>query len=292
MKNIVSLLILSLVTNFAIAQNTILWSVTKPNSDKTSYILGTYHQMGNSFVDEKPLIKELLAKSDLVIFESVENIQENIVDVLMNRTDDFSYKEILQKDDVDFLENYSKDWKIPIHKLKPGELIIKLQQEIGKNECGTIRPTDTSNQMDDYLQSLAEKQNIPIAGLETYADQMKAINTNAADKEEFTWVKAKDIIHHLVLDAQTKNKKRLKQICAIATSYMKMKLDYQLNARCAENDEIFAKRNQKWMPQIKKSIEENKTVFIAVGLYHLYFECGIVSQLRKEGYKVEPIKLK
>lgn len=102
MKNIVYLLFLSLVTNFAIAQNTILWSVTKPNSDKTSYILGTYHQMGNSFVDEKPMIKELLAKSDLVIFESVENIQENIVDVLMNRTDDFSYKEILQKDDVDF----------------------------------------------------------------------------------------------------------------------------------------------------------------------------------------------
>lgn len=291
MKKNLLLFLFFLITKLAIAQNTILWSVKKPNYDKTSYILGTFHQMGNSFVDEKPLIKELLSKSDLVILESVEDIQKNIVDVLLNRADDYSYKNILLKEDIDFLENYSKDWQIPINKLKPGELIVKLQQEIIKEKCGTISMNDTFNQMEGYLQHLTEQQKIPIVGLETYADQMKVINTNSVDKEELTWEKSKNIIHQYVLDANNNDKKRLKQICAIATNYMKMKLDYQLSIKCAESDEILTKRNNKWMPQIKKYIEENKTVFIAVGLYHLYFECGIISQLRKDGYEVKPVKV-
>lgn len=102
MKKTLILLVLSLFTNFAIAQNTILWSIKKPNSDKTSYILGTFHQMGNSFVDGKPLIKEVLSKSELVIFESVEDKNESVVNVMLNRADDFSYRELLYKPEFDY----------------------------------------------------------------------------------------------------------------------------------------------------------------------------------------------
>lgn len=292
MKKNLLLFVFFLLANFTFAQNTILWSVKKTDSDKISYILGTFHQMGNSFIDEKPLIKELLSKSDLVIFESVEDVKENVIDVMLSRTEDFSYIELLYKEDVDFLENYAKDWKIPLSKQTPAELIVKLQQEILKEKCGTIKSTDTLEHMDNYLRSLAEKQNIQIAGLESYADQLKAINTSTSNKEELTWNKAKDIIHQYILDAKTKDKKRQKQICSLASDYMKMKLDYQFKAKCVDNDETFTKRNEKWIPQIKKSIEENNKVFIAVGLYHLYAECGVISQLRKDGYEVEPVKLK
>jgi uncharacterized protein YbaP (TraB family) len=144
--------------------------------------------------------------------------------------------------------------------------------------------------MDDYLQELAEKQNIKISGLESYSDQMNAINKS--NKEEFTWNKAKDIVHLYIIDYKTKDKKRKKDICALSTNYMKMKLDYQLNIKCAENDEIFSKRNEAWMTQIKKSVEENNSVFIIVGLFHLYGECGIISKLKQDGYEVNPIKLK
>ena len=248
--------------------------------------------MGNSFVDGKPLIKEVLSKSELVIFESVEDKNESVVNVMLNRADDFSYRELLYKEDVAFLDDYTKDWKVPLSKQKPGELIIKLQQEIIKEKCETVKSTDTSDHMDDYLQELAEKQNISISGLETYDDQMKVISTNPADKEEFTWENSKNIIHQFILDAKTKDKKRQKQICDLATNYMKMKLDYQLNAKCAENDEMLSKRNERWMPKIKQSIEENNSIFIAVGLYHLYGECGVISQLIKDGYEVKPVKLK
>lgn len=143
--------------------------------------------------------------------------------------------------------------------------------------------------MDDYLQQLADKQNVQIFGLESYSDQIDAINNN---KEELSWDKAKEIVSLYIVDAKTEEKKRLKQICALSTDYMKMKLDYQLNIKCTENDEMLSNRNERWMPKIKQSIEENSSVFIAVGFYHLFGECGIISQLRKEGYDVKPIKLK
>lgn len=52
-----------------LAQNTILWSV-KSYTGKESYLLGTYHQMGNSFIDSLPEIKNALINSEVAIFES------------------------------------------------------------------------------------------------------------------------------------------------------------------------------------------------------------------------------
>lgn len=288
MKKALGLLIFSCFTTVLFAQNTILWSVQKPGSEKTSYLLGSFHQMGNSFVDEKPLIKELLLKSDLAIFESIEDKYEKIISIMLERTEDFSYREILNKEDVDFLDQYTTDWKVPISKQKPMELLVKLQQEYVKMSCGTVKPGDTTTHMDDYLLSVAQKNGVQIQGLESFADQFGAINSINGD--DFTWEKAKDAIHQWVVNFQDNTNQ--KKICALAQSYMKMKLDYQFKAKCAENDEVLLKRNEKWMPLIKEWIQQNNSVMITVGLYHLYGECGIISQLRKDGYIVNPVKLK
>ena len=95
MKKVLNLFVFTFFIIAVFAQNTILWSVRKAGSEKTSYVLGTLHQMGNSFVDEKPKIKELLLKSDLAIFESVEDKNEKIIGVMLNRTDDSGQNKML-----------------------------------------------------------------------------------------------------------------------------------------------------------------------------------------------------
>jgi len=287
MRTITIFILLFIISNLASAQNTILWSVRKPNSENTSYILGTFHQMGNSFIDDKPLIKKLLFEADLAIFESIEDRTEKIIQVMLSRVPDSSYKEHLYQEDVDFLENYAKDWKIPLSQQKPGELIVKLQQEYTKAYCGTIKETDTSIHMDEYLISLAQAKQLKTAGLESDSIQFDAINRFHG--EELTWGKTKEAIHQLVTDLQ--DDKNKKQNCAFARQYLQMKFDYQFNLKCAENNQLLTKRNENWMPQIKSFIQKNRTVFIAVGMLHLYGECGIISQLRKDGYEVNPIKL-
>ncbi len=52
--------------------------------------------------------------------------------------------------------------------------------------------------------------------------------------------------------------------------------------------EISTVRNHKWMEYIPDLINK-KASFIAVGLGHLLGEDGLISLLRKEGYKVEPV---
>lgn len=281
------LLLFLYLSSIAFCQKTILWQVNNSSTGKVSYLLGSYHQMGNSFIDEKPTIQEKLLKSELAIFESVEDIGEKIVGVMLAREDDFSYRTVLDAPDVTFLETYAAGWKVPLSKQKPGELLVKLQQKYVEDNCGVKKPTDSFNHMDQYLLTIARRHNIQVAGLETYADQFSVINNKGGG--EFTWEQAKAPVHYWV-EALQKHKKDRKA-CAVATEYMKMKFDYEFDVKCAENDPLLSDRNEKWMQVIAERVSTNNC-FITVGMLHLYGNCGIISQLRAKGYEVTPVMLK
>jgi uncharacterized protein YbaP (TraB family) len=288
MRTKISLLVLLLLaSNFVlIAQKTNLWKITNPKSQKVSYLFGTFHQMGNSYIDGKPFIKDALLKSDLAIFESVEDKKEKIQNVMNSRKEDFSYRDSLDKGDVAFLDNYSMGWAAPISKQKPAELLVKLQQTFVEQNCGTVKPSDTWKHMDDYLQSIAKSNNVKLQGLEVYSDQFDAINKRS---NPLGWGQAKNAINFWV--TSLKDKKNINKICGSAKEYLKLDFDYQFKVKCAENDEMVIMRDQKWVPEIIKNISD-KNCFIAVGLLHLYGECGLIVQLRNQGYEVTPVEQK
>ena len=137
MKNVASVLICVLLTQFTFSQNTILWKVTDTINDKTSVIVGTFHQLGNSFVDSIPQIKTYLYESDLAIFESISKTKHT--QELINRREKSNEVERkLKKKYFAKLKELSQDWEVDIYKLKPIELKWKLQQEFQKIKCETI----------------------------------------------------------------------------------------------------------------------------------------------------------
>ena len=287
LKKILFVVVFTLLGESAVAQNTVLWSVKKLDSDRRSYVMGTFHQMGNWFVDEKPLIRELLLASEVAVFESVEDRKQKIRGVMLDRADDFTYRTILAKDDLALLSSLSKDWEVPISKHKPAELLVRIEQQFNLLHCGTVKSTDTVKHLDNYLQGIAVEGKVRTYGLETYADQMATIDRMTG--EALTWEKAKDLLPKLLFNFR--NDLHKDALCLAAEHYMLMNFDYQFEDECYENDVMLAGRNRKWMPQIKKLIEENDSVFIAVGFLHLYGKCGIVSELRNMGYEVEPVYL-
>jgi uncharacterized protein YbaP (TraB family) len=264
------------------AQSTIFWQITKPNSIDTSYIVGTFHQLGNSFVDSFPVISQFLVHSDIAIFESIDN-SDRLLTLLNSRPDNFEYKRILNKSDIVFLEKYSENWLVKVSKLQPIELLIKLQQEYIKSHCGTIKTNDTFQHFDKYLIHLSELNKVPILGLETDSMQTKDINESAVN---FEWKIAKKHIHKIL--SQIRKPKMNSTICKNAIDYMAFSFNYQFNIACGDSSLII--RNEKWLPIIIDNIENKKT-FVAVGLLHLFGECGLISRLRESGYKIEPIKL-
>ena len=284
MKKSLFFFFFALLINVAVAQNTILWSIKSPNSDHSSFVLGTFHLMGNSFIDDKPIISELLSKSDMAIFECIQDRKKYIDDVMLSRPSDLTYEQALDKGEITVIEDLIKDWGIPMGKYTPAELFTRIQQKYVKDHCGTITPTDTAYHMDDYLQSIANDHKKKLMGLETYADQLYAINNPRG--EEITWGKHNAVIKNFV------NNQLKEAMCKSAKLYMKMKIDYRLKTNCAENDEILIRRNEKWLPQIIDQLEKNEQVFIAVGHLHLAGRCVIISQLREKGYIVKPVKIK
>jgi len=265
------------------AQNTILWSVQDSASQKKSFLLGTFHQMGNSFIDSIPQIKELLLKSDIAIFESIDN-SKKLIATLNNRPEDNSYKKYLDNNDIDFLLEVAKNWEVPLNKLTPVELLIKLDQEYVVKNCGTVKRNDKWKHFEKYLISIAQEKNHKILGLENDSIQTKDINDSG---KNLTWNDAKKYIHKSVNDIlKSKNKK---DICYNAQQYMKFNNDYQFTEKCG--DSSLLQRNNLWLQKLIPNLE-TKNVFIAVGLLHLYGDCGLIMQLRKLGYTVNPIELK
>lgn len=271
------------VSMLTFGQNTILWKIQKPSSEKTSYLLGTLHQVGNSFVDSIPQIREALKSSELAIFETTD--AGNVVSELMNlRQGNDVYKNKIRQTDLTYLNEISSDWSVPISKLSPIELLIKLQQTYVETQCGTVKPTDKWKHFDKYLIHLATENSIKLYGLETDSLQIELINK--LSKSEMTWNDAEKPIHKILTDI--KKHRNIKRNCQSAQEYMNMQFDYQFQETCG-NEELKT-RNESWIPQLEKILPE-KNCFIAVGLLHLYGQCGLIVQLRERGYKVEPISL-
>lgn len=279
MKKIL-LLSFTLSLNFALAQNTILWTIKKDENSHTSYLLGTYHQMGNSYVDSLTAVTRALKSSDIAIFENTD-IGDGLAKYLNSRKEDFTYKEKLDKKHLAYLGDISEKWKVPVSKLSPSELLLKIQQTYLETQCGTVKITDSVKTFDNYLIKMAKLNSVELLGLES--NDLMTSYINQQDRTEW-----KDIKKEIYLWLDNIKMSRDTHIhCGMAEVYKKQKLDYHLDTECAESL-IISSRSAIWLPIIEKNIIE-KNSFIAVGYAHLTGKCGLISKLRTAGYKVEPI---
>ena len=284
MKHALNIFIFLTISQVAISQNTILWKVTDTINDKTSFIVGTFHQFGNSFVDSIPEIKESLLSSELAVFESIDNI-ENTREMIQQRKPSLEIEKRLKKKDLKKLKTIAKDWKVDLYKLKPLEIRWKLQQEFQKTKCKTTKPTDTYDHFDNYVQHLAEENKIELLGLETDSLQLSLIEKEYKNPN---WKKErKNIsawINQMITDKPNMNN------CELANKYRKFDLEYEFEKEC-ETDILILQRNNEWMKIIPNLLRKQNT-FIAVGFFHLRKKCGILEQLKEKGFKIEPIKIK
>lgn len=281
----IALIFLLITTGFNLSgQGTILWRVTDSLNNKTSYLFGTYHQIGNHFIDSLPIIKQKLLKSNLAIFE---NIEQGNKDFIFNRPDN-SIHEQLGKKYLKKLQSFSADWKYPINKLTPLELSIKLQQEFDKYQCGLVVSSDKHAHMDNYLQFVAKSNQIPLFGFENDSIQAALISQSC---EDCTWEKLRKRIYYWI-DANLGSNDAKRERCEFADKYRKFEIDYNLEKKCPESTSvILIQRNEHWLKELP-ALLSNNNCFVAVGLAHLYYDCGLIAELRKRGFKIEEVKMK
>ena len=271
------------------SQSTYLWKITNNQSESVSYIFGTNHQIGGSFLESYPVVLENLEKSDLAIFESVDGNREK-TDIL-KKPDSYKYRKALGKDYANKLDILSSDWSIPVSKLTPPQVLFILGKNFTTHKCEAYLPQDSIIQLDDYLQNKAESKEISIYGLETdslqgvlITQQFKGISWKSLKKNKNFKKRVQ-----FWIDANNGEKDNVR-LCKSTNDYKQLKFDFAFEKECP-NDVMLKQRNKDWMYQLPKLLME-KNCFIVVGIAHLAYDCGLIEQLKENGFHVEPVVMK
>jgi uncharacterized protein len=277
------------VNNIASQQNTVLWGVVNKKGD-TSYLLGTSHDFGNTFVDNYPLIKIKFKKADIVAFEATGDQRQAFKHnrkwtKYLTRKEKRATNLLFSKLEVGFKVKHVK--RVP-----PQFVNYSLLTALYIERCKSMTPEDVVG-MDEYLANGAITFKKRVAGLESVEDTFGVVNSmlglnNNTDSSGLGTLK--EIVSNTAqfypsIDSQ----------CGEAAKYRNLQLDYKFDTKSTEIDSLYTilldKRNNSWMQQIEAIIDTSHSAFIAVGLYHLYYTDGLIMQLTRKGYRVFPMTL-
>ncbi|MEC7263486.1 MAG: TraB/GumN family protein [Bacteroidota bacterium] len=290
-KPITTLLIFVLTSTLLFGQNrdvfdnneTLLFKVTKENSDKVSYLFGTHHALGKSFFDSLTIANKALKSSEIAMFESVGILGQMYPDIVVKRKTTTNWNKYLNKEDYSFIKNLLENSNTDYTKMTPTEMYTFLNRYHKQHICVKRAEGDTSFTLDDYIRSRAEDYNLRVVGLESTADQIKWINEDVEGMPRRTH---KRRLAYAINRIRTKDTSS----CQETTWFTSLNIDLQLNKPCT-NSLMLTDRNARWMETIIPLIEADNC-FIAVGFSHYWYECGLINQLIDLGYKIEPVKLK
>lgn len=264
----------------ALFSATILFKVTHPESNHTSYLFGTHHAFGQAFFDSLTEANQALDSCDLVIKENLNIPGQMATDIINGRTATTNWRRFTNREDLAFIEKLFATSPTDFQKMTPTEMYAFLNRYFKQNICLSKATGDTSLSLDDYIGSKALAMNLELIGLETTSEQISLINKDVEGMPRRTHQRRLANIIEKIRSGSDSD-------CEETDWYRNMVIDYQLQRPCA-NSLVLTDRNGAWMNKIIPLLETSNC-FIAVGLSHLMFECGLISQLEALGYRLEPI---
>ena len=172
--------------------------------------------------------------------------------------------------------------------------------------------------VDSALNEEAKKRGKEIGGLETHAFGMGKLMPLFSDTESIDTLSMKEqakivytFVHSLDNDSVFQSPKLHKVYLENDTSKLQrffeegaQEMNIRLEAMGSKGDEakkamgemndyqnkhLLRERNEAWIPVIKENIA-SRPCLIAVGCRHLLDADGLIAMLRREGYKVEPVR--
>ncbi len=263
--------------------NTVLYKVIHPEFKKTSYLFGTHHAFGKPFFDGLKIARDALTASDVLIKENLNIPGHLAIDIINKRTKATNWKKYLDKDEYHFILNLFSSSDLTFNKMTPAELYAFLSRHHKEEICIGKDSTATYFSLDDYIASVAREHQMDVIGLETTKEQLDLIN---GDVKGMPRKVHKKRLSRMI----TRIKSKSLDLCAEIDWYRHMNFDFKLNQPC-QNTLVLTDRNQRWMIDLLDHFK-SKNCFVVVGLSHLMFECGLINQLTRLGYNIEPIEVK
>lgn len=269
-------------------KNSLLWEISGNGLKKHSYLFGTYHFAGKSFVDTMQNLKSKLASSDVVVGEMLMNdstLSTKLMPFMLLKNDS-TLNQILNQQEYKLVDSVFKSlagFSISyLNKFRPMVVQVTILQATAPRSIGKDNPA-----MDNYFQDYALQNKKPVIGLETVEDQGKVLFGASVARE-------KERLLAYIKDVKKYNEEGEKLYKFYTQQDLKNTAILFKNSEgfsTEEFDQLLKNRNQAWLKKLPDLMQQNSN-FIAVGAGHLIGENGLIALLKAKGYTVKPIPTK
>ena len=285
MKRLFFTLAIILVCGNSNAQ--MLWKITKDDLKTPSYIVGTHHYCTETYCDSIPGLSRAFEVVSLIVGEyNMLNSKSEILDIsnMMMMPPDTSLSSLFSEEEILIVDTYLKNTINTsietFDKFKPMAVIVSVQTKIIMN---AFPSTINALSMDKCLQIKANGRNKNVDGLESTYDQMKLLFGGTLKEQA-----------QALLEAAHNNRDSLNSILELTNAYKSQNLEYfgeifMKYMAGYDYENVVNKRNANWEKRISIFIQDQPTLII-VGAGHLPGEFGIINRLKKQGYKLEPVR--
>ena len=286
-----ALFLLLLVMAALSAQAQLLWKVSKPGSDKTTYLFGTHHFAPLSVIDNMPLA-DLIAQADEIYGElsldEMNSLAANpaLAAAMMAPADSTLDKVFTPAELSEITSTLQQTFNEPMmpmiiqqmNPMKPAALdMVIAQLAVAK----LMPDFDMTKQLDKTLLQMGADASKPVKGLETAASQLNALFGGSIRQQAES-----------LLKGLRSNKNTLDEFTKLTDLYLAGNLT-ALAAMTAESmtadqqKKMIDDRNDAWI-DFMLGMLPTTSMFIICGAGHLGGDKGLINQLRNNGYTVEP----
>ena len=284
MKSINTLLLLLFCFSFSIAQppkeKALLWKITGNGISQPSYLYGTIHLMCPEQIKIDSVLKKSFDATRQLYLEintSDPDMMGKMMQHIMMDSGQ-SLENLVSKKDYDSMSHIFQD--------KAGMPIILMAKAKPMLLMSAVFPSLLGCAPEGWetrLAEMAKEKKMPLKGLETIEYQLRVFDT-IPYKVQANMLK--DFLYNL-----DSTKKSFDEMLDI---YLKKDINALYEATVKDPDFgnyealMLNNRNNNWISIITKAAKETPT-FFAVGAAHLGGENGVISLLRKKGFKVTAV---
>ena len=264
----------------------LLYQITKPGSSDTSYLFGTFHLLGQDYVDTMRNLMPALHRATLVVGEfSIADFK--LSDLAAGMESPVPLDSLLTSHDYKLVaRELKRSTGEPLSQFNQFKPLVIYGAIMSTSNSGELPTTQDAVPMDLYFQHVAHDSGQQVVGLESPKDQSTLLYDSIPLKEQVEMLL--DLVKH-----PTQNDK---SFLKMQREYMEGKVDElmgdpEMGMLSKRDKDLFLyHRNERWLGEFP-AILDNHSAFIAVGAGHLVGPRGIVAGLRKLGYEVKGMSL-
>jgi uncharacterized protein YbaP (TraB family) len=262
--------------------NSLLWEISGNGLASPSYLYGTDHLIGGSFLDTLPYVMEKFKQCKAVATEAdLESEPLEYKSHIFLKNDSlsnlFTRDEFSEIDRV--LTHFLPYPLLKFNHVKPVYVYYQLSSFISPRTASS-----TNHHLDRYFRDEAHKMGYKVLGLEGVKFHDSLLYDSPLDKQKKSllyFVRHIDYYRTLLQKASKLYHEQNLNGLEIQTNSKPVFTDERL-------DRTVRARNMNWLRKLPAIMKQQPT-FIAVGAGHLLWDCGLINQLRLKGYTVKPV---